>query len=253
MTNARDNGSSCGDRREALLEAASHLFAAKGYAAVGTREIAERAGVNLALIQYYFGSKGKLFIEVVHRMFEGGAGVAARAELEGTPSEPGAATEAVCRFVRVFLGHLLQATHPQGCRIMYRELLGDRESEPEIFEALMASVTDSFVRPLQSSLAGVLRAVAPRATEAELNHAVWSIVGQCSMYLTHRPLLERLRGESLAGQDQTNALARHVARFSLRGLGCDEGRIEQALSAVFPMNRNAGEPSKLQGPLMAAQ
>jgi len=46
---------------EKIKEAARRLFTQKGYAAVKTRDIAEEAGINLALLNYYFRSKEKLF------------------------------------------------------------------------------------------------------------------------------------------------------------------------------------------------
>ena len=42
------------------MEAAEKLFADKGFAGTSVRDIAEAAGVNLAMISYYFGSKDKL-------------------------------------------------------------------------------------------------------------------------------------------------------------------------------------------------
>ena len=44
-----------------ILEAARRVFTKKGYAATRTRDIAEESGLNLALINYYFRSKEKLF------------------------------------------------------------------------------------------------------------------------------------------------------------------------------------------------
>ncbi|MBA3681604.1 MAG: TetR/AcrR family transcriptional regulator [Bacteroidetes bacterium] len=46
---------------EKIKEAARKLFTKKGFAAVKTRDIAEEAGINLALLNYYFRSKEKLF------------------------------------------------------------------------------------------------------------------------------------------------------------------------------------------------
>ncbi len=46
---------------EKIKEAARKIFHKKGYAATRTRDIAEEAGVNLALLNYYFRSKEKLF------------------------------------------------------------------------------------------------------------------------------------------------------------------------------------------------
>jgi AcrR family transcriptional regulator len=46
---------------EKIKEAARHVFTQKGYAGTRTRDIAEASGFNLALINYYFRSKEKLF------------------------------------------------------------------------------------------------------------------------------------------------------------------------------------------------
>ena len=46
---------------EKIKEAARVVFLKKGYAATRTRDIAEEAGINLALLNYYFRSKEKLF------------------------------------------------------------------------------------------------------------------------------------------------------------------------------------------------
>ena len=48
-----------------ILKAADKIFTQKGYAATRTRDIAEEAGTNLALLNYYFGSKERLFKYVV--------------------------------------------------------------------------------------------------------------------------------------------------------------------------------------------
>lgn len=44
-----------------IKEAARKLFTTKGFADTKTREIAEEAGINLALLNYYFRSKKKLY------------------------------------------------------------------------------------------------------------------------------------------------------------------------------------------------
>lgn len=46
---------------EKIKAAARKIFTRKGYAATRTRDIAEEAGLNLALLNYYFRSKEKLF------------------------------------------------------------------------------------------------------------------------------------------------------------------------------------------------
>jgi TetR/AcrR family transcriptional regulator, regulator of cefoperazone and chloramphenicol sensitivity len=58
------------DTRRRILDAAIELFATEGYEGTSTRLLAERAGVNLPAIQYYFGSKEGLYRAAVARISE---------------------------------------------------------------------------------------------------------------------------------------------------------------------------------------
>jgi AcrR family transcriptional regulator len=59
---------------EKLKEAARIVFTKKGYAATKVRDIAAEANINLALVNYYFRSKEKLFelimAETIQRLFD---------------------------------------------------------------------------------------------------------------------------------------------------------------------------------------
>src|SRR5262249_60740681 len=69
------------ETRLRILEAALELFAASGFEGASTRTIAERAGVNLPAIQYYFGSKEGLYRAVVEQISQQAqAGIAPVAE-----------------------------------------------------------------------------------------------------------------------------------------------------------------------------
>jgi AcrR family transcriptional regulator len=48
------------DRRKAILESAELLFSERGYHAVSVRDIARHAGVQIALVAYYYGRKDEL-------------------------------------------------------------------------------------------------------------------------------------------------------------------------------------------------
>jgi TetR/AcrR family transcriptional regulator len=56
---------------EKILQAAKTIFTQKGYAAARTQEIADLAGVNKGLLQYYFkgNSKEKLFMSIFEEAF----------------------------------------------------------------------------------------------------------------------------------------------------------------------------------------
>ena len=54
--------------RDRLLDEAERCFAQKGFAGARTKEIAANVGVNTAMIHYWFGTKERLFFEVIARM-----------------------------------------------------------------------------------------------------------------------------------------------------------------------------------------
>ncbi len=64
---------------EKIKEAARIVFTRKGFAATRTRDIAEESGYNLALINYYFRSKEKLFdmimVEHLHMFMQSIVGI----------------------------------------------------------------------------------------------------------------------------------------------------------------------------------
>ena len=66
QTKKRDDGG----RAALILAAADSLFGELGFDAVSVRDLAERAGVNKALVFYYFGSKEELFERVVSAYYE---------------------------------------------------------------------------------------------------------------------------------------------------------------------------------------
>src|SRR3989338_11697704 len=56
--------------REAILKAATALFAQKGMNGTTTREIADRAGVNIAALHYHWGGKEDLLKAVYQKVIE---------------------------------------------------------------------------------------------------------------------------------------------------------------------------------------
>ena len=52
-------------KKQTIIESALKLFIAKGFEGTSVREIAADAGVNVAMINYYFVSKEKLFESAV--------------------------------------------------------------------------------------------------------------------------------------------------------------------------------------------
>lgn len=57
--------------RQAVYDAAVRLFARKGFAATGMRELSREAGVNLATVNYFYGSKKGLLKAILDDFFTG--------------------------------------------------------------------------------------------------------------------------------------------------------------------------------------
>lgn len=53
------------DKKETVIQSAIKLFSVQGFEGTSVREIAADANINVAMINYYFGSKEKLFENVV--------------------------------------------------------------------------------------------------------------------------------------------------------------------------------------------
>jgi AcrR family transcriptional regulator len=68
-TKPKEQGVEFSDKQVHILEAAERLFATRGFVGSSVRDIAHEAGVNVAMIAYYFGSKENLLLSVFnHRI-----------------------------------------------------------------------------------------------------------------------------------------------------------------------------------------
>ncbi|TLY96971.1 MAG: TetR/AcrR family transcriptional regulator [Gammaproteobacteria bacterium] len=79
----RPKGASAGQVRERLLRAARELFLRYGYRAVSSRQIGAAAGVNFAMIRYYFGGKPGLYREILQGVLP--APIAGALQMGGSP------------------------------------------------------------------------------------------------------------------------------------------------------------------------
>jgi AcrR family transcriptional regulator len=105
--------------KQALLEAAMQVFAARGFDAATTREVAAKAGANEQLIQRYFGGKAGLLLAILERFGS------EEQRCAGTLPPPQDSVEAeIAGFLGFHLGHGL------ACRDFHegRALPGDRRS-----------------------------------------------------------------------------------------------------------------------------
>ncbi len=155
----------------ALIEAATALFAEDGYDAVGTPEIAQRAGVSVGTFYRYFDDKHEVYLEVSRRMMVG-----AYAEtIEGlTPSRfvGLARRETISETVALLFEHVL--TRPRLSRSFMEMSLRD----PHVAE-LRRAFEDVSVRRLTA----LITAVTARDVVPDPEATAWVLYGsamQCA-------------------------------------------------------------------------
>jgi AcrR family transcriptional regulator len=206
-----------------LLEAAGEEFAEKGFELARVRAICERAGANLAAVNYHFGDKEQLYLEVLreaHRCgMEPDEGIVPDAVLSLPPAEQ------LRIFIHHFLGRVLAVNHPEGWqnRLMLREMLS-----PTPFSEVLVREA---IRPRFERMKCLMRLICPEADDRRLNVLVFSVIGQCLHYKMARRIAERLIGVEAYRELDLGYLSDHITSFCLAALG------------VGPALNRAGEPS----------
>jgi AcrR family transcriptional regulator len=196
-----------------LLEAAGDEFACKGFDAARVRAICERAGANVAAVNYHFGDKEQLYVETVihaHR-----CGVDPCADEFGRDREP---AEQLRAFVHNFLKTVLAINDPEDWRhrLILRELLHPTAAS----DVLIREV----IKPRFECLEKIIGRVCPEADERKRHALAFSIMGQCFHYRMGRPIAERLIGREAYHKLDLDFLTEHITSFCLAGLAARTDR-----------------------------
>ena len=193
--------------RARILEAAGHVFAARGYREGSVREICGKAGANIAAVAYHFGSKAKLYEAVMRRAQEYAA---ERYPITGLAD---AARTDPARALRTFIETMLRRLLDKGRPAWHGQLFTREMAEPS---HAFHIVSDEMARPMFAECAGILARLTGEPADSErIRLCVSSVIGQCTVHRNARALLAIMHPG--ATQDAA-ALAEHVARFSLAGL-----------------------------------
>ena len=195
--------------RERLLEAAGRVFADKGYRTATVRDICRLAGTSVATINYHFGSKQKLYAEVLSSIFDY---VMERYPPDLDQHSATTPEEKLCAFVRSFLLRRLDPDRPA----WHQKLLRREMIEPS---AAKRSAIQRVARQSQALLRQLLNdLVAAGSTREHVDLCIASIVGQCLFYHHGRHLMSSNLRRATRTPGGINKLARHICRFSLMGL-----------------------------------
>jgi TetR/AcrR family transcriptional regulator len=195
--------------REALLAAGTELFAERGYEGVPVWTIAQKAGVNKAMINYHFGGKRKLYLAIVNATF-----AEIVATVESLADSPRPAPELLRELIAA-VGETVTRRHPYFCTMMLREVLaGGKHLEAELIDKpvrLLAAVQRIVTRGVRE---GTFRPVDPLLTHL-------SLVGSLVFFFATARFRERVLADRRLAIKPPDAAAyvQHIQDLVAHGLG----------------------------------
>lgn len=175
------------DLRQSILDAAEGLFSRHGFYGVTVRQVASEAGVDTALIHYYFGAKRELFDSVFARRAEilNDARVAAmRAYAEANPGRMTA--EGI---IAAFIDPLIQLslTNDEGWKNYFR-LVALVNNTP----AWGGETMHRFFDPVVHELVDMLKVAMPEAEMRDLYWGYQFLTGAMMLALSETGRIDQL-------------------------------------------------------------
>ncbi len=199
--------------KDKLMDAAEKLFARRGFHGASLREITAAAGVDLALVNYHFGTKKQLLGAVLERrgavLNEERLRRLAEVRDRAAPAAP--STEAVIEaFLDPILDHL---THSGPGWHSYFSLLAYVNNSPEWGEELMGrtfnGVVREFIRAVMDSL--------PGAAPEDIFWGYNFLTGALTLSLAETGRLDAL-SEGLCRSNDVDALRERLGPYVAAGL-----------------------------------
>ncbi|MCB1205010.1 MAG: CerR family C-terminal domain-containing protein [Verrucomicrobiae bacterium] len=197
-------------RKERILAAAAVVFAKGGFAAGNVREISRRARVNVASINYYFGSKEGLYRELLVASHQQALQQERPVKLEDGRD----AREALGNWIAFCLRFVLlkRPSHPVLGKLMAHEMRQPTAALNELVKLI--------VRPIFAELQRIVEALGDGLMEkSEVEMRAHHIVGMCVHYEHSAEVIKRL-GFAVPNTEETIArLARSITELALHGIG----------------------------------
>lgn len=200
-----------GETRDAILNAAEDLFSKHGFYGVTIREVAREAGVDTALVHYYFGAKKALFDAVFIRRAE----VWNSERVAAVDRYAEAAGEAMTLegLFEAFLRPPFQWSLKGGPGWKhYAALVAQTNANPAFGGETMARYFD----PAIIRLLDLVRRLLPQARDEDLYWAWHNLSGALTLTLGETGRLDRLSG-GLCKSGDLDSACDYMVRFAAAG------------------------------------
>ncbi len=202
----RKGARNTGATREALMNAATDLFAQRGFEGTRVDQIAETAGVNKAMISYHFGGKGALYNEILRETFAD-----AHRRFEAIRHSDAPADERLRAFIQTFADLALR--RPALPAMVLREVMsGGLHIEKDLLPKLLAIF--GLVQEIidQGIEQGTFSAVNPYLTHI-------SLLGSLVFFFAFTPIRARIEdGRLPVSVAEVREYVRHLQQVLGRGL-----------------------------------
>ena len=176
--------------REKILDVAEQLFARRGYAGVGLREVADGVGLGKSSLFHHFHSKDQLYAELLGRVLR-----RSRNQLRPIVTAELAPAEKLVRWIEALVDAL--AEQPASARLLVRELVEDGQFQSEeLPEAVEAT------QVLSEILAGIRQLLAEGIEQGvfrqvSIPHTVQTLIGATVYHFASGEFGDGLLGRSL--------------------------------------------------------
>lgn len=194
------------DTRRRLLRAACEVFAEKGYQKAKVADICQRAGANVASVNYYFGNKRRLYKEAWHHALN------AFEEPVLPEPAPGSSRERLRAFIHSLIRNF---TADSDAGRFSRLYLMEMVTPTGLIQEAWHELIEPRRRILQALIRDVMGA---GGDDLDVLFSELSIINQCRTLVTVKSSdLEYMLGRPLSPR-LIEQLADHIADFSLAGI-----------------------------------
>jgi AcrR family transcriptional regulator len=225
--------------RQRLLDAAESLFMEHGFEATSLRAITAAADVNLAAVNYHFGSKEELFQAVLTRRLD--PMNQQRVDLLTALEQAAAPDPVPCAKIlsAMFIPALALARDPAQGGTDFLRLLGRAYADPAPF--IRQFLSDQYATMIARFKAAFARAL-PELPKRELSWRLHFIMGALSYTLAGTDVLKLI--EELQPDERPNdeRLLQRLAPFLLAGLTAPLGELPES-APVAARNEFAADPT----------
>ena len=195
--------------RAKLISAAGEVFAGSGFQSATVREICQRAGANVAAVNYHFRDKLGLYTEVLRESISANQGAIVQ-EAVTTAKTP---EEALRHFIAGILRRMYGDDRPGwNFRIMAHEM-----AQPT---PALGHVINEVLRPRYDQLRGIIGEILHLSTDHPTTRlCAHSVIGQAVHYVHGYPVIAILWPDLKLNQLKDRELvANHISDFTLRNL-----------------------------------